>query len=205
MYRMDTVMVDQEPHRSVQLIRRIDTRVPVPLLSQQVASTQSTMGRLVDVRLGSGRGAGAGAASGGSAWDTSGSGGVTGASGSVGRWNVVAKSALGGGGARSGSGTPVRVPSPAVQSREGSPGPSRSTGLGASASAGAGTGVGTSAGGTKAVWMSPTVQVQRGRETVVAGNVPVVVVEGQGAPGAGADAGGREGVKDVPDDWEDDV
>ena len=196
-------MVDQEPHRSVQLIRRIDTRVPVPLLSQQVASTQSTMGRLVDVRLGSGRGAGAGAASGGSAWDTSGSGGVTGASGSMGRWNVVAKSALGGGGARSGSGTPVRVPSPAVQSREGSPGPSRSIGPGASASAGAG--MGTSAGGTKAVWVSPTVQVQRGRETVVAGNVPVVVVEGQGAPGAGAGAGGREGVKDVPDDWEDDV
>ena len=194
-------MVDQEPHRSVQLIRRIDTRVPVPLLSQQVASTQSTMGRLVDVRLGSGRGAGAGAASGGSAWDTSGSGGVTGVSGSAGRWNVVAKSALGGGGARSGSGTPVRVPSPAVQSREGSPGPSRSIGPGASASAGAG--MGTSAGGTKAVWVSPTVQVQRGRETVVAGNVPVVVVEGQGAPGAGA--GGREGVEDVPDDWEDDV
>ncbi|KAG6330941.1 hypothetical protein ID866_8147, partial [Astraeus odoratus] len=33
-YRMDTTLVDQEPHRSVQLIRRIDTRVPSPLLSQ---------------------------------------------------------------------------------------------------------------------------------------------------------------------------
>ncbi|OBZ78433.1 FKBP12-associated protein 1 [Grifola frondosa] len=32
-YRMDTQMVDQEPHRSVQLIRRIDSRVPSPLLS----------------------------------------------------------------------------------------------------------------------------------------------------------------------------
>ncbi|KAF8957390.1 hypothetical protein BDZ97DRAFT_1906818 [Flammula alnicola] len=32
-YRMDTQMVDQEPHRSVQLLRRVDTRVPTPLLS----------------------------------------------------------------------------------------------------------------------------------------------------------------------------
>ncbi|KAF8548822.1 hypothetical protein OG21DRAFT_1479066 [Imleria badia] len=201
-YRMDTVMVDQEPHRSVRLIRRIDTRVPVPLLSQHVASTVSTMGRLVDVRLGAGRG---------SAWDASGlgtSGGVgtmTGASGSVGagRWSVVAKSALGGT-PRSGSGTPARVPSPVVLSREVSPGPSRSSGSGAGgASTGAGAGVGTSGGGgMRAVWVSPTVRAQRGRETAVAGSVPVVVVEGQGAGvGAGAE---REG-DDVPDDWEDDV
>jgi transcriptional repressor NF-X1 len=30
---MDVQMVDQEPQRSVQLIRRIDTRIPTPLLS----------------------------------------------------------------------------------------------------------------------------------------------------------------------------
>ncbi|KAH7882494.1 hypothetical protein F5I97DRAFT_1910820 [Phlebopus sp. FC_14] len=37
-YRMDTTMVDQEPSRSVQLFRRIDTRIPSPLLSQQIAT-----------------------------------------------------------------------------------------------------------------------------------------------------------------------
>ena len=230
-YRMDTVMVDQEPHRSVQLIRRIDTRIPVPLLSQHIASTQSAMGRLVDVRLGT-RGAGvsgvtaatAGVGAGGSVW-----GGASGASGGIGtsaggsagpgRWNMVAKSALGAPVPRSGSGTPVRVPSPAVQSREASPGPGRRSGVSAAASAsgggstgasvGAGVGVGTSGGGrTKGgAWVSPTVQALRGKESVVGGSVPVApaVVEGQDI-GVGVGIGvGQEEVKDVPNDWEDDV
>ena len=68
---MDTQMVDQEPHRrylvfpmaccndltdtchvhSVQLIRRIDTRIPGPLLSEVVASTgQGSLGKLADFR-----------------------------------------------------------------------------------------------------------------------------------------------------------
>lgn len=67
-YRMDTQMVDQEPHRrcvtslishkagfdnlvqllSVQLIRRIDTRVPKPLLS--TAAATNNLGRLADFR-----------------------------------------------------------------------------------------------------------------------------------------------------------
>ncbi|KAJ6626812.1 hypothetical protein B0H10DRAFT_1996688 [Mycena sp. CBHHK59/15] len=42
-YRMDTQMVDQEPHRSVQLLCRFDTRVPSPLL----------LGKLADLRTGS--------------------------------------------------------------------------------------------------------------------------------------------------------
>ena len=46
---MDSQMVDREPHRSVQLIRRIDTRVPANLLSQSVV-TSGTLGRLADLR-----------------------------------------------------------------------------------------------------------------------------------------------------------
>lgn len=44
-------MVDREPHRSVQLIRRIDTRAPANLLSQTiVTTTTSTLGKLADLR-----------------------------------------------------------------------------------------------------------------------------------------------------------
>jgi len=48
-YRMDWQMVDREPHRSVQLIRRIDTRIPANLLSQTVV-TSSSLGKLADLR-----------------------------------------------------------------------------------------------------------------------------------------------------------
>jgi len=48
-YRMDSQMVDREPHRSVQLIRRIDTRVPTNILSQTVV-TSGTLGKLADLR-----------------------------------------------------------------------------------------------------------------------------------------------------------
>ncbi|KAI5997077.1 hypothetical protein EDD15DRAFT_2364539 [Pisolithus albus] len=48
-YRVDTTEVDQEPRRSVQLIRRIDTRIPVPLLSQSATSAASSS-KLVDLR-----------------------------------------------------------------------------------------------------------------------------------------------------------
>ncbi|KII84629.1 hypothetical protein PLICRDRAFT_117694 [Plicaturopsis crispa FD-325 SS-3] len=57
-YRMDTQMVDQEPHRSVQLIRRIDTRIPVPPLSSCIPSfAGSSLGKLTDLRAPAGRGA----------------------------------------------------------------------------------------------------------------------------------------------------
>jgi transcriptional repressor NF-X1 len=49
-YRIDTQMVDREPHRSVQLIRRIDTRVPSNLLSQAFTTTGNTLGKLADLR-----------------------------------------------------------------------------------------------------------------------------------------------------------
>jgi len=51
-YRIDTQMVDQEPHRSVQLIRRIDTRLPSPLLSAVIrqASTSPGLGKLGNLR-----------------------------------------------------------------------------------------------------------------------------------------------------------
>jgi len=42
-------MVDREPHRSVQLIRRIDTRVPANPLSQS-SGTGSPLGKLADLR-----------------------------------------------------------------------------------------------------------------------------------------------------------
>lgn len=52
-YRMDTQMVDQEPHRSVQLIRRVDTRIPIPLLSASLPSlspSPAVLGKLGDLR-----------------------------------------------------------------------------------------------------------------------------------------------------------
>ncbi|KAJ6590594.1 hypothetical protein DFH09DRAFT_1423405, partial [Mycena vulgaris] len=53
-YRMDTQMVDQEPHRSVQLLRRFDTRVPSPLLSAALATSRPppSLGKLADLRTG---------------------------------------------------------------------------------------------------------------------------------------------------------
>ncbi|KAH9477552.1 FKBP12-associated protein 1-like protein [Psilocybe cubensis] len=51
-YRMDTQMVDQEPHRSVQLLRRVDTRIPSPVLSQYISShaPPPSLGKLADFR-----------------------------------------------------------------------------------------------------------------------------------------------------------
>ncbi|KAF8067912.1 hypothetical protein FPV67DRAFT_1626152 [Lyophyllum atratum] len=52
-YRMDTQMVDQEPHRSVRLLRRIDTRIPSPLLSSTIVTSvpaQPNLGKLADLR-----------------------------------------------------------------------------------------------------------------------------------------------------------
>ena len=46
---MNTQMVDREPRRSVQLIRRIDTRVPANLLSQ-ASTTGNALGKLADLR-----------------------------------------------------------------------------------------------------------------------------------------------------------
>ena len=48
-------MVDQEPHRSVQLIRRIDTRIPSPLLSSAATTSTSivpavSLGKLTPLR-----------------------------------------------------------------------------------------------------------------------------------------------------------
>ncbi|KAJ3535850.1 hypothetical protein NMY22_g6296 [Coprinellus aureogranulatus] len=52
-YRMDTRLIDQEPQRSVQLIKRIDTRIPSPTLSAYLASSVApapNFGRLADLR-----------------------------------------------------------------------------------------------------------------------------------------------------------
>lgn len=46
-------MIDQEPHRSVQLIRRVDTRIPAPLLSASLPSptpSPAVLGKLADLR-----------------------------------------------------------------------------------------------------------------------------------------------------------
>jgi len=45
-YRLDVQMVDQEPVRSVQVVRRLDSRVPTPLLLTHVASTMPNLGKL---------------------------------------------------------------------------------------------------------------------------------------------------------------
>lgn len=52
-YRIDTQLVDQEPHRSVQLLRRLDTRIPNPLLStltQSSTPNPPNLGKLGDLR-----------------------------------------------------------------------------------------------------------------------------------------------------------
>ncbi|KZS97106.1 hypothetical protein SISNIDRAFT_406427 [Sistotremastrum niveocremeum HHB9708] len=48
-YRIATLSVDKEPHRSVQLTRRIDTRIPHPLLSNVLSAS---LGRLADMSRG---------------------------------------------------------------------------------------------------------------------------------------------------------
>ena len=53
MYRMDIQMVDQEPYRSVQLIRRLDSRIPSPLLSGAASTSAvpaASLGRLAPLR-----------------------------------------------------------------------------------------------------------------------------------------------------------
>ncbi|KAJ8701561.1 FKBP12-associated protein [Pleurotus ostreatus] len=57
LYRIDTQMIDQEPYRSVQLLRRVDTRIPAITLSTYIAankSTTSNLGKLTDMSLRSG-------------------------------------------------------------------------------------------------------------------------------------------------------
>ncbi|CCM05973.1 uncharacterized protein FIBRA_08214 [Fibroporia radiculosa] len=55
-YRLDTQMVDQEPNRSVQLLRRIDSRIPAPLLSTSatvspsIGASSFSLGKLTDLR-----------------------------------------------------------------------------------------------------------------------------------------------------------
>jgi len=49
-YRVNTQLVDEEPRRSVQLIRRPDSRIPTPTLSQTSAQTPSRLGSLGDLR-----------------------------------------------------------------------------------------------------------------------------------------------------------
>ncbi|CAE6468891.1 unnamed protein product [Rhizoctonia solani] len=49
-YRITTQLVDEEPRRSIQLIRRIDSRIPTPLLSQVSVPTPSRLGSLGDLR-----------------------------------------------------------------------------------------------------------------------------------------------------------
>ncbi|CAE6437522.1 unnamed protein product [Rhizoctonia solani] len=49
-YRITTQLIDEEPRRSVQLIRRIDSRVPTPSLSQVSAPAPSRLGSLGDLR-----------------------------------------------------------------------------------------------------------------------------------------------------------
>ncbi|KAF9460740.1 hypothetical protein BDZ94DRAFT_1265402 [Collybia nuda] len=54
-YRMDTQMMDQEPHRSVRLLRRLDTRIPSPLLSDNIVPQKPmppNLGKLADLRSG---------------------------------------------------------------------------------------------------------------------------------------------------------
>ncbi|KAF8629368.1 hypothetical protein AX17_005664 [Amanita inopinata Kibby_2008] len=52
-YRIDVQIVDQEPRRSVQLLRRLDTRTPTPLLSAHITSSMPAarnLGKLVDLK-----------------------------------------------------------------------------------------------------------------------------------------------------------
>ncbi|KAL1737867.1 hypothetical protein HDZ31DRAFT_70684, partial [Schizophyllum fasciatum] len=53
-YRMDTRMIDQEPHTSVQLSRRIDTRIPSPSLYATITASAPQgggLGKLANLRM----------------------------------------------------------------------------------------------------------------------------------------------------------
>jgi len=50
LYRVSTQAVDKEPHRSISLTRRIDSRLPHPLLSSVI---NAPLGKLADLRQGS--------------------------------------------------------------------------------------------------------------------------------------------------------
>ncbi|WVW78077.1 hypothetical protein I302_100028 [Kwoniella bestiolae CBS 10118] len=108
-YRLTRELIDQEPNRSVQIRRRVDTRVPNPLLSSISASTSTpapAQSRLV-TNLG-----------GGGAWGKSGNSGGTGTGTAA---SVLAGSGSTGGGSSSAmwrntsgstSNRPSRVPTP---------------------------------------------------------------------------------------------
>ncbi|KIJ63784.1 hypothetical protein HYDPIDRAFT_188240 [Hydnomerulius pinastri MD-312] len=174
-YRMDTTMVDQEPHRSVQLIRRIDTRIPTPLLSQHIASTAPSLGKLADLRAPR---ATAAAGAGGGKWTAI-----------VGKPASTPASGSGSGHASPWGGTsPARVPSPALGSgarasasvSRAQPGPSRSPAPAASSGSATTTSTSTKPTSGTGAWVSPSVQAQRAKEAA-------------------------EAKEDVPDDWEDDI
>lgn len=133
-------MVDQEPHRSVQLIRRIDTRIPAPLLSQAISSAPS-LGKLVDLRSPA-------------------------AQKSLGDSPAVPKTAM----AKSPWGR-VPSPSPLLGSAAAKVGPSQGP---------APVSETPSSHDRGGVWVSPSVQAQRARESASANEV-------------------------VPDNWEDDT
>ncbi|KAJ6608304.1 hypothetical protein B0H10DRAFT_528771 [Mycena sp. CBHHK59/15] len=106
-YRMDTQMVDQEPHRSVQLLRRFDTRVPSPLLSAALAAVgpPASLGKLADLRTGSST---AGAASSWRAGPSAKPPSSPAAAGSQRAWGAPSTHGP------SPTGPPVRAPAPSV-------------------------------------------------------------------------------------------
>ncbi|KAK8847697.1 hypothetical protein IAR55_005556 [Kwoniella newhampshirensis] len=121
-YRLTRELIDQEPNRSVQIRRRVDTRIPVPLLSAGVQPTivqpQAGPSRLLTSLAGSGGGWGRGASSGK---------GLT-AAGIVASSSTTSSPNLGSGaGWGTGSARPSRVPTPVAPVLSERSGPATST------------------------------------------------------------------------------
>ncbi|ORY30230.1 hypothetical protein BCR39DRAFT_530107 [Naematelia encephala] len=80
-YRLGRELIDQEPNRSVQIRRRIDTRIPQPLLSASVPppSAKPSLGGLTIMRsAGAWGGGGGGAGVGSGGWGSASVGGIKG-------------------------------------------------------------------------------------------------------------------------------
>ncbi|KAF4616864.1 hypothetical protein D9613_008216 [Agrocybe pediades] len=211
-YRMDTQMVDQEPHRSVQLLRRVDTRIPTPVLSVYLSTVasqgQASLGRLADFRAVKAAAGAAGAAGVG--------GPSAGASASSSWRSGSAKLSVG-------AGMNVNAPQPTVAAHRG-----WTSVVATKPPAGAGAGAGAGALPASASWVprpASSSSTAAGVPTTTTTTTPAIHsyhsshiansattsalnsrtaspanVPGGVVAGAGAGAG-----EEVPDSWEDDV
>jgi transcriptional repressor NF-X1 len=180
-YRLGRESVDQEPNRSVQIRRRIDTRIPNPLLSAAVASALPKpgmgLGGLTNLRAGTG-GASVGAGvQVGSAW---GAGSAT--------------------SSRAATPTGLRGTAASVVGSTPASGPKGSAGIGASSGFGGGGARALTSHNGGTVYTPPNARSRAGTRPV-SPVAPVLNVE-VGELSETIAGGGKGKIQDGVDDWE---